>query len=318
MSEKYTKTFEFVPEFEFDRALFDEHRSFYIRYRRKYQMDAGTTRLGKLIDGSVESAWRGTYAGEFPFTHLPAGELVVSKADTGERRGRYTFGGYDFTVISTTNDRLGAIAMKHMYSLVDKTHKINGAALNTSAIGGSKDGRTLLIDHNSQRVYSLARNYEPKGVTYDNVDLGEVWSLVPKEIVVHHSVHVYCVGPNKPVAAASSIRVTLPERKATAYSDTLDACVAWFKMEGLTVLEYRKHEIDANSGSTRGVEHINVRVSTEKMVKGFASLTPYERARAATVNAKEPMPRKQFLYYCLGFDNDKFFQEVNDTINSSN
>lgn len=308
------KTFEYVPSFDMDTAIFDNHREFYNSYRRKKECPAGSTAIGLLADGNVNAAWSTGAARSCPFTHYTTGEVLVDKCDDPEKRGRYTFGDYDFSVISTTNDRYGAIAMRHMYALgSDFEHlKINATALSMASSGESKSGQTLLIDHKTERVYSLARNYHPDTTTSDGVDLGKNWEAIPeKRRKEGPCVYFYEAGTVARPSAA--IRVTHLDRRDTTYRDTLAACVAWFQMEGRTVLDYRHDEMKVKG--QYNVMSIHSCVERHVVEKGFTALTDYERARVATVNASKPMPRKQYALFTLGFDNEGFFKEVNEKIN---
>lgn len=307
-------TFEYVPEFEMATAIFDDKRSFYNAYGRKKQVSAGSHALNKLIDGEVYCAHSTYSANQQPFTHLTTGQLFIDSCDQPEKRGRYTFCGYDYTVISTTNDRLGAIAMKYMRSLVDSV-KINATALSMEPDGDSKNGQTLLIDHVTQRVYALARSYDPSGKTHDGVDFKEMWQGVPKE-VERETRYLYVTRPGGLTYATRPIRVTELQRHDTVYKDTVAACLAWFQFEGKTVNDYHNEHVKETRGSGRSVPGIYTPVDSKDInEKGFAGLTNYERARVATVNAKKAAPRKQYNFYTLGFDNEGFFKEVNEKIN---
>lgn len=307
-------TFEYVPEFEMDTAIFDDKRMFYNAYGRKKQVSAGSESYAKLIDGEVYHAHSTYSANAQPFTHRTTGELFIGDCEQPEKRGRYTFCGYDYTVISTTNDKLGAIAMKHMRSLVDSI-KINGAALSTETDGESKNGQTLLIDHVTQRVYSLRRSYNPEGVTHDGVDFREMWQGVPKE-KERETRNLYVTRPGGLTYATQYIRVTELQRHDTVYKDTVAACLAWFRFEGKTVNEHHNEAIKAAKGTGRIEPGIYVPVpAADITAKGFAGLTDYERARVATVNAGKAAPRKLYNFYMLGFDNAGFFEEVNAKIN---
>lgn len=300
-----TKTFEYVPEFDMEHAIYDNHGEFYNAYHRLNQCDAASSNLSRLIDGKVRVAYSTHAAQDYPFTHFTTGELVVGKCDDSEKRGRYTFGGYDLTIISTTNDKLGAIAMKHMHVVGDHSIRITAASLNTSTSNDSKDGQTLLICHNRNRVYALRRMYNPEGETTDGVDLKALWEQVPHKRFQQADT-MYFSSPTGPAYATQGIRVTLLERDS-AYKDALAACVAWFKMEGKTVGEYRTAEAKARPDTVKPA--VAVDVGYVRRV-GFLGLTDYERARVATINAEKPMPRKGFWYYCLGFDSQGFFEEV--------
>lgn len=309
-------TFEYVPEFRMDTAIFDDKRAFYNAYGRRKTVSAGSSNLGKLIDGEVYCAHSTYGASQLPFTHWSTGQLFVGSCDQPEKRGRYTFCGYDYTVINSTNDRLGAIAMKHMRSLVDGI-KINATALSTEVDGESRDAQTLLIDHVTQRVYSLQRSYDPSGKTHDGVDFKEMWQSVPKECE-RETRYIYVTRPGGLTYPTRSIRVTELQRHDTVYKDTVAACLAWFQFEGKTVHEYHSEAIKEAKGSGRVSEPTGVYTPVDSEVitaNGFAGLTNYERARVATVNAKKAAPRKRYDFYTLGFDNEGFFKEVNEKIN---
>lgn len=305
-----TKSFTYVPSFDMDTAIFDDHREFYNGYRRRRECSAGTTNIGLLADGAVTSAYSTGSAHSCPFIMYTTGEVLVDKCDQPEKRGRYTFGDYDFSVISTTNDRYGAIAMHHMYALgSDFEHlKIHATALSMDSSGESKYAQTLLIDHKTERVYSLGRNYYPDSTTSDGVDLGKNWGAIPEQRRKEGPC-VYFHEAGTVARPSSGIRVTQLERNTT-YKDTLAACVAWFQMEGRTVLDYRHDEMKVKG--QHNVTGIHARVERHVVERGFTELTPYERARVATVNAAKPVPRKQYAMFALGFDNEGFFNDIRE------
>lgn len=306
-----SRTFEYVPSFDMDTAIFDDHREFYNAYRRSKECSAGTGAIGYLADGKVTAAWSTGAARACPFVMYTTGELLLDSCDQPEKRGRYTFSGFDFSVISTTNDRYGAIAMRHMSGPSDLGLKINAAALSMSPSGESREGQTLLIDHVTDWVYSLGRNYDPEGTTSDGVDRKVMWHSLPEQRR-KEGPRVYIPEVGALARPSQSIRVTQMIRDS-AYKDTIAACLAWYKMEGSKPMnEY--YNAAAKLAGRMNVPGIYSRVEHDVLDRGFVAMSDYDRARAATINATKALPRKPYMLYRLRFDSAAFWNDIREAI----
>lgn len=318
-----TRTFDFVPEFNMDTALYDKHERFYNTYRRDNIVSPGTKRPKTAANGAVRCSTSGHYD-QNPALHFADGSLaILHSAQHHDNRGRYTFGGYDFSIIASSNDYYGSLAVKHM-SLPPRPEicdgcapviepKVNLAAFNTLR-SGSIESQDLLIDHRHNRVYALgaARDANGTDVTVDGADMSSINEGAP-EFLRYIPWRLYALGPDRGFVAMRSIRMSTPRTPKTlpqAYYDTVAACCAWYAHQSET-MDAMYQNYMRNRKIERGTNYLNDLVDPDYAAnQGFAGLHPYERARVATVNTKKTLPRLMSKYYRLIFDSNAFFATI--------
>lgn len=308
------RVFRYAPEFDMEHARYDALGAFYVEYKRVAGNATGERELKHVRHAARPdvTVHHGNWQGYSPVLHLADGTVVLQPVAEREpdHRGRYAFGGHDFTIVSTTNDGLFAHAVKFMRyreASGQSRPKLNQAAFNRT-VDDKAYSRTLLVDHVTDTVTTLGRFDQTPAfpVTVDGCDLRETQQLVPDELRRHHPV-TYCTAPGDGFKAFHPTMVTAPfagDFKPKGYDDIVDACVMWWTHQ------------DQRPGTIPFDRRIDVGMNVSKVcpvdivMRGFNELSPFQRMIVATQNATKPMPRIAQYYARLDFDSKAFFNAI--------
>lgn len=307
--------YDYVDEFDILTARFDTFNEFYNGYRRKHLVEPGARDKGSA-DGAVEPHFSSYYSSSVPVLHFATGEVILTRdlSRDPQHRGRYTFAGHDFSVISTSNDPYGTEAIKFMSYMNENDNprpKITPASFNT-LVGGSTKGQDLLIDHITNRVWAIGAPWDVPKVTEDGVSTNELSVGIPDKINLYQ-IDGYTKGLNMGFKVQRSIRLTMPRTGSLlppGYKDQLAACKAWFALKGLPMDHYVNEYVEKNStrSYSRSALKTNLVAIEEVARLGFVGMSNYQRACVAQNNATQSPPRVLQHYYMLRFDSEGFFK----------
>lgn len=305
--------FDYVDGFDMKTARFDQYGCFYNSYRRRHEVNPGV-KSKYSQDGEVKCSTESSRYLSYPIVHFADGDVAIMRgAVEPEHRGRYTFGGYDFSIISTSNDPYGQKAIQFM-KFVDpfpgvKLPRLNQAAFNTRP-GNDTEAQDLLIDHVNNRVYRLSTSYDKDVVTEEGVTVNETTMGLPQKLS-YHGVWAYATAPENSFRIQRPIRLTQPRKNLLPpnYGDVVAACVAWFTHQSKTYDQIIKEEFDKKMSGKYSRYNHNFEIIDPNYVanQGFAGLNEYERTCVAKNNTSKTLPRLPQHFYRLGFDSAAFF-----------
>jgi hypothetical protein len=316
----YEKTFTFDDGFNFEHALYSQEHGFVSAYRRTREVEpSNKSHIKVAANGAVHHSIDLHYSYYSPVILMADGSLFVQRAaaEKPDHRGRYTFGKYDFSIISTgSNDLYGQIAIKYM-SLNDNTKtepyplpKMNAATLNQGVNGVS--ARALLIDHVADRVYSLSSTLINS--TADGCFPATDVEALPKETRDMYNWRGYFLAAGSEMFTPSAIRLTRPRTGkllSDKYKEITSSCLAWLKLRNDAADGYKLREawvIDNNGARAPNTGHTFTLEQIEQM--DFATMHPYDRWLVAKNNATQSPPRLTHWVYSLRFDSQLFFKEL--------
>lgn len=320
-----TINYDYVDSFNMSTALFDDYGCFYNAYRRLVQVEPGV-RSAHSRDGTLKHSESSRY-GAYPIVHFASGDLALLRGIIEpENRGRYTVGGYDFSIISTSNDPYGKRAIKFMSYMPPNElqlkcepvvrPKLNAASFNTMTNNITKS-QDLLIDHVHNRVYRLGYEHDKPVTTQEGATPDLESMCLPNKL--GRSTLAYATASTNGFKVQKPIRLTQPRTRVLpeGYNDVVTVCAAWFAHQGKPFAQIIKEEFE---GRSTGKYNHNINAATVAVIdpnrvvnQGFANLTPYERACVAKNNTTKPLPRLAQFYYHLCFDSEAFFNSFNET-----
>jgi len=306
--------FDYADGFDMKSARYDHYGCFYNSYKRTTHVSAGVKSSASRV-GTVQSSHASSYSA-FPVLHFADGDVALLRGiQEPEHRGRYTFGGYDFSSISTSNDPYGQHAIQFMRYVEDipgvQLPKLNQAAFNTKT-NNETQGQDLLIDHVNDRVYRIGVPYDKAVTSLDGATPDEKSMGLPDK-VSHHSTLAYATAPDNGFKVQRPIRLTQPRTKLLPpeYKDIVTTCVAWFAHQSESYEKIVKDEFDAKMQMSKysKYNHNFEIIDPDHAVNvGFAGLNKYERACIAKNNTTKKLPRKAQQFYRLAFDSAAFFE----------
>lgn len=299
-----TVSYDYVPEFDISTAIYDGRTEFNNRYMKQHRLGvSGST--GGLLRGNVKACRTSAYSNGYPVMHMPTGEMLLMR-NIGEpdNRGRYTFGGYDFTV-TATGDKLFSAMVEFINLPAYFTQqnapttwpKINRAAFHTD-ITGESAMQELVVDHVHNRVYSLRSNRDEP--------------VVPEKYK-NDSFRVYAASPAEHWLTHGVIRMTVPRSGKNVpkeYNDLHHQCIMWFQFEGsdLTRIYNEHHKTNVSTYHTQLKRVIDPDYAVKR---GFANLDRVERAFIAKNGSIKNLPRLKHEVPWLDFNSRAFFSSVN-------
>lgn len=299
-----TVSFDYVPEFDMSTAIYDGRKEFFNSYMKRQRLGVKGS-IANLMKGDVKPCHTSSYQYGYPVMHMPTGEMLLLR-NIGEpdNRGRYTFGGYDFTVVGTGDPLFSKMAefinLPDYFTSTTRPPawpKMNKAAFHTN-ISGESQMQELVFDHVHNRVYSLHSNAEePKVPEAYKGDSFKIYAASPRHYWLSHGV----------------IRMTLPrtgKNVPAEYKDLQHQCAMWFQFEGsdlqLIYNEHYKTNVSMHHSQLKRVIDPDFAVK-----KGFANLDRVERALIAKNGEIKNLPRLAHTVPWLDFNSRAFFSSIN-------
>lgn len=298
-------TFEYVQDFDFANAIYDSGKEFVVRSMRRSRNGINGSIKNSMIGAQTYCA-SSAYERGYPVQHMPTGELLVMEnIREPDNRGRYTTGGYDFTVVAS-GDPLFRAMVEHI-SLPDTFTKENApptwpkmcVATFHKGKAGDSDTQHLIIDHIHDRVYSMGLNAEEK-------------RFVPDKFK-HDPWRIYTTSPKDEWLSRGVIRMTLPRSAKNVpkgYKDLHEQCAMWFRFQGSDIMRIYNEQYKANVSMYHSA--LKAVIEPEQAVRlGFEGLDNVSKALVAKNGEVKNLPRLRHDVPWLKFNSRAFFTANN-------